>query len=144
MTAVEGFVKENRSTLSHNIKGLNRVSKVLVKQRAALDEVLQVAPTTLANLFHTYNPSTGTLDTRTNISQNLDELTADPRKFICSILKASKSPGVGKTCSALQGLPLPKPRAGALTAASGGSAAGPARQVETVDRSLGGIVEVKR
>ena len=144
MTAVEGFVKENRSTLTHNIKGLNRVSKVLVKQRAALDEVLQVAPTTLANLFHTYNPSTGTLDTRTNISQNLNELTADPRKFICSILKASKSPGSSQTCSALQGLPLPKPRAGALTAASGGSATGPARQVETVDRSLAGIVEVKR
>ena len=120
MTAVEGFVKENRSTLSHNIKGLNRVSKVLVKQRAALDEVLQVAPTTLANLFHTYNPSTGTLDTRTNISAEPQRLTSDPRKFICSILKASKSPGIERDLLGAAGLPLPKPRAGALTAASGG------------------------
>lgn len=144
MTAVEGFVRENRSALSRNIKGLDRVSKVLVKQRAALDEVLQVAPTTLANLFHTYNPSTGTLDTRTNINQNLAELTGDPRKFICSILKASKASGVDKACSVVAQIPLPKPRAAALGGGSPTGSSGPARQVELVDRSLGGIVEVKR
>ncbi len=32
------FVEENRDALGRNIKGLNRVAKVLVKQRAALDE----------------------------------------------------------------------------------------------------------
>jgi len=143
MTAVESFVRQNRSALTRNIKGLTRVSKVLVKQRAALDEVLQVAPTTLANLFHTYNPATGTLDTRTNINQNLAELTGDPRKFICSILHAAKSANADKACSAVARIPLPKARAAALGGSSP-SAGGPARQVELVDRSLGGIVEVKR
>src|ERR1700710_499474 len=45
MQAVEGFVRENRDTLSHNIKGLDQVSKVLVKQRVAIDRILQIAPT---------------------------------------------------------------------------------------------------
>ena len=38
------FVKENRDSLGRNIKGLNRVAKVLVKQRGALDEMLTDAP----------------------------------------------------------------------------------------------------
>ena len=38
------FVKENKATLSRNIKGINRVAKVLVKQRAALEETLSTAP----------------------------------------------------------------------------------------------------
>ena len=54
------------------------MTKVLVKQRAALDEILQVAPTALTNLFHTYNPATGTLDTRTNVGENINNLTPDP------------------------------------------------------------------
>ena len=40
MKQVSGFVKENREILGSNIKGLNRVAKVLVKQRDALDEIL--------------------------------------------------------------------------------------------------------
>ena len=142
--AVEGFVRDNRQELSRNIKGLNRVAKVLVHQRAALDEVLQVAPTTLANLFHTYNPAAGTLDTRTNINENLNALTADPRKFICSLIKAAKSKGGDDACSAVAQIPLPKPRSGALSGLPSGTSASSTRQVETVDRTLAGIVEVKR
>ena len=36
---------QNRSALSTNIAGLNQISQTLVKQRAALDEILRVAPT---------------------------------------------------------------------------------------------------
>ncbi len=141
MQAVEGFVKENRGTLSHNIKGLDQVSKVLVKQRAALDEVLRVAPTTLANLYHTYNESTGTLDTRTNINENLNELTANPVKFLCSIIKAG-NPKAKDACDVLRRtLPVPKARPAALTS---GPASSGTRVVEHIDRSLGGIVEVRR
>ena len=49
--------------------GLNRVSKVLVKQRDALDEILKVGPLALNNLALTYNPQAGTLDTRANQGQ---------------------------------------------------------------------------
>src|SRR4051812_40823835 len=94
MKAVESFVRENRSALSRNIKGLDRVSSVLVKQRAALDEVLQVAPTALSNLFLTYNPATGTLDTRTNIGENITNLTKDPIGAVCSLIAAGSDANV--------------------------------------------------
>ena len=102
MKAVEGFVRENRQALSHNIKGLDDVSKILVKQRAALDEVLRVAPTTLANLFHTYNPANGTLDTRTNVGENLGAITGDPVKFVCGILSAADPKSGKSSCDLLQ------------------------------------------
>jgi len=142
MKAVESFVRENRTSLSQNIKGLNKVSKVLVKQRDALDEVLQVAPTALTNLFHTYNPSTGTLDTRTNIGDNVGDLTSDPARIICGILNETNSnptqaQKLGQLCTSL-GSALG--RSGALRPAPSKEAT----DVEHVDRSLGGIVEVKR
>jgi phospholipid/cholesterol/gamma-HCH transport system substrate-binding protein len=139
MEAVQGFVKENRQALTRNIKGLNRVSKVIVKQRVALEEVLRVAPTTLANLFHTYNPAAGTLDTRTNVTENVAEITGDPLKFLCGLL-VQADPSNKSKCESLQGLPLPKPRASAIKKA----AATPPRQVEYVDRTLGGILEVQK
>ena len=92
MQEVSGFVKENRDSLSENIKGLNQVSKILVKQRAALDETLGVAPLALSNLFHTYNPNTGTLDTRTNIGENVADLENNPALVLCSILAQTPSP----------------------------------------------------
>ena len=145
MEAVQGFVRENREALTRNIKGLNQVAKVLVRQRVALEEVLQVAPTTLANLFHTYNPAAGTLDTRTNLGANIVELESDPLKFICGLLVQAdpeKKDQNAESCKALQQI-LPKPpkqRAGALQS----SQREPTREVETVDRSLGGILEVQQ
>jgi phospholipid/cholesterol/gamma-HCH transport system substrate-binding protein len=141
LQAVKGFVRENRSALSRNIKGLNSVSKVLVHQRAALEQVLRVAPTALANLLHTYNPTTGTLDQRSNINESLNGITADPGKFLCGLITAADKSNAGAACDLL-GKALPKPRAGALTAA--GTSTGPARQAERVDTTLGGILQVQR
>ena len=64
---VTTFVKDNKASLSRNIKGINRVAKVLVKQRAALEETLVNAPIALNNLALTYNPQAGTLDTNANL-----------------------------------------------------------------------------
>jgi phospholipid/cholesterol/gamma-HCH transport system substrate-binding protein len=141
LQAVKGFVRENRSALSRNIKGLNSVSKVLVHQRAALEQVLRVAPTALANLLHTYNPTTGTLDQRSNINESLNGITADPGKFLCGLITAADKSNAGAACDLL-GKALPKPRAGALTAA--GTSTGPARQAERVDTTLGGILQAQR
>ena len=136
MKAVSRFVRENREVLSSNIEGLNRVSKVLVKQRAALDEILTVAPTALTNLFHTYNPDSGTLDTRSNIpAETLGALEQDPALVLCGMLhQVDRS---GATCDAIrQALPRP--------AAFGRVENGTVVEVEHIDRSLGGIVEVTR
>ncbi len=136
MKQVSAFVRDNKDALSKNIKGLNVVAKILVKQRAALDETLQVAPTALTNLFHTYNPSTGTLDTRTNIGPNVDALTSDPATVLCSVLHQADAPK--SACDALR---KALPRTAAL---GGGAAAGRPVQVEHIDRSLAGVVEVKQ
>ena len=136
MTEVSAFVRENRDSLSENIQGLNRVSKVLVKQRAALDETLSVAPLALTNLFHTYNPRAGTLDTRTNIGQNLADLESNPTGVVCAMLAQTPSPQ--QACDLVQRA-LPRP--GALAPSK---SAGEVVEVENIDRSLAGVVEEER
>lgn len=136
MEQVSGFVRENREVLGDNIKGLNRVSKVLVKQRAALDEVLKVAPLALNNLFLTYNPSTGTLDTRSNQGEMEGQIEANPEAFLCSLV--SPNDPSGEACGLIGDAFGGQPRAAALED-------GAAREVpvENVDRSLGGLLEVE-
>lgn len=138
MREVSSFVRENRDGLSENIEGLNVITKILVKQRDALSETLNVAPLALNNLFHTYNPAAGTLDTRANLGENVGALETDPATFLCSVLL--QADGSKKSCDlvrdALKGLP----RTAAL-----GSAEAQAKtvDVEYVDRSLAGLVAVK-
>jgi phospholipid/cholesterol/gamma-HCH transport system substrate-binding protein len=109
---------------------------VLVKQRAALDEVLAVAPTALTNLFHTYNPSSGTLDTRSNIpAETLGALEQDPALVLCGMLHHVDKTG---TTSHANRQPHPPP------APNRPHRHQPQVEVEHIDRSLGGIVEVSR
>ncbi|HET6627862.1 MAG TPA: MCE family protein [Nocardioidaceae bacterium] len=137
MQEVTSFVRENRDKLSQNIEGLKVVSKILVKQRDALAETLNTAPLALNNLFHTYNPTTGTLDTRANLGENLGALQNDPKVFLCSILRQADPSK--KSCDlvkqALSGLPRTAPLGSA-------EAQSHAVEVENIDRSLGGLVEV--
>lgn len=136
LTEVRTFVEENKGALGRNIKGLNRVSKVLVRQRKALDEILGVAPGALNNLALTYNPQTGTLDTRANFGESANALESDPAALLCGFVgQADRS---GALCDEITGI-LGAGRAGAL----GGSGAPlPAR--EQFDPTLGGLVEVTR
>lgn len=136
MQDVSSFVKENKDALTENIKGLNSVSKILVKQRAALDETLGVAPLALSNLFHTYNPKTGTLDTRTNLGENIADIEHNPAEVLCSMLAQTPTPK--QACGLIQ---QALPRTGALAPSKRSSEV---TVVEHVDRSLAGIVEVEQ
>lgn len=108
LTDVSTFVKENEGVLTRDVKGLNRVAKVLVKQRVALKEILEVAPVALNNLGGTYNPQTGTLDTRINLTPVTDTLLNDPSLALCTLLnQADKS---GQVCDLLSSV-LPRPGA---------------------------------
>ena len=134
LTAVKGFVEENKDSLSRNITGLNRVATVLVRQRAALDEILHVAPNALNNLAMTYNPQAGTLDTRSNFGETLNQLEADPAALLCGFVgQVERS---GRVCDRITDL-LARPRPGAL----GTPDVLPARDV--FDPTLGGLVEVE-
>ena len=84
------FVEENREVLGRNISGLNRVSKVLVKQRDALDEILDAGPLALNNLALTYNPEAGTLDTNANIGELVNQVESDPSTFLCGIARPGR------------------------------------------------------
>ncbi|MEB8341192.1 MCE family protein [Streptomyces endophyticus] len=129
---VSAFVKNNKKSLASNVEGLSKVTKVLVSQRAALEELLDVAPTALSNLNNTYNPTSGTLDTRLNVEQ-----LRDPASLLCSLLSTTGELGVGRNpdCEKLRTLfdSLPKvPKLPELPLGSTGAG--------TVDRTLGGIL----
>ncbi len=121
---VGGFVQENRDVLGEDIRGLNRVAKVLVKQRDALNETLRVAPLALNNLQLTYNPDTGTLDTNANIGNLVTELTEHPSAVLCALVSANDNDG--KLCDLIESLPLPRSATfGPGTGSSFGPGAGP-------------------
>ncbi len=127
---VRGFVQENRGALTANIKGLTRVSKVIVKNRDALDESLKVGPLALNNLGLAYNETTGTLDTRANLLEGVNQMVARPSIVLCGLLP--------DLCNVIT--PLLNAIGLGRTAPGQAGDAGDAR----VDRSLAGLVEVAR
>lgn len=134
------FVRENRGILRENITGLKRLSRILVKQRDALAEVLDVAPLALNNLFHTYNPATGTLDTRANITEALGQIQDGPGAFLCGLLL--QLPGGKQGCNLLKDI---LPSGAANRPAPGGSRQPrPPVDIERVDPTLGGLLGGER
>ncbi|MGW1881536.1 MCE family protein [Streptomyces sp. NPDC001970] len=127
---VSDFVRKNKKSLTSNVEGLSKVTKVLVTQRAALAELLEVAPAGLSNLQNAYNAGSGTLDTRNNPEQ-----AQDPAALLCSLLSTT---GEAKAadCRELEELFGSLPElgpAGTLPVSGAGS----------VDRTLGGILEAR-
>jgi phospholipid/cholesterol/gamma-HCH transport system substrate-binding protein len=138
MKQVSGFVKENREILGSNIEGLNRVAKVLVKQRDALDEILTAGPVALNNLALTYNPQAGTLDTRANIQELGHQINSDPATLLCGIVNQADQ--AGEVCDVIKDIlkDLPAaPRAAAFGQAGG------TREPERFDPTLGGLVAAR-
>jgi phospholipid/cholesterol/gamma-HCH transport system substrate-binding protein len=119
------FVRDNKQRLTSDVKGLSEVTRVLVTQRAALEEFMDVAPAGLSNLQNAYNPSSGTLDTRNDAEQ-----AQDPASLVCSLLRTA---GEKADCASLKKLFDALPSVKDTTAATG---------TGTVDRTLGGILGV--
>lgn len=69
LTKVADFVRDNRGRIKSNVDKLSGVAKLLVKQRASLEEALDRAPAALSNLLRTYDPRTGTIDARANLNE---------------------------------------------------------------------------
>ncbi|TDO49345.1 phospholipid/cholesterol/gamma-HCH transport system substrate-binding protein [Kribbella sp. VKM Ac-2527] len=146
---VATFVKDNRALVRTTVSSATQLSQILVKEKAAIAEVLETAPLGLGNLARVYNPQYGTLDQRVNMAQ-LD----DPADFICSLLLQANQPL--STCSALKPVfeALPKlPLLSSLTGSGGpaGTPWAPAPKPklpspDPVDPTLGGLVpgEVSR
>jgi len=135
---VSSFVEDNRESLGRNIEGLDRVSKVFVKRRYELDQILDSAPLALNNLALTYNPETGTLDTNANIGELVHQVQSDPDTLLCGIV--SQADTSGALCELIQQI-LPRPAA-LDDAGRPGSRAGRERPA-TFDPTLGGRAEVR-
>lgn len=103
---VGGFVERNRGVLSRNISGLNRISKVLVRRRAEVNEILRAGPLAVNNLGLTYNPQAGTLDTNANIGNLVNELTSNPKTVLCALVSGLDSNN--GLCDLIESLPLPR------------------------------------
>ncbi|MHA6617597.1 MCE family protein [Pseudonocardia sp. DLS-67] len=109
---VADFVRDNRDLVKSNVDRLNDVTEVVVDQRKALAEVLDVAPVALGNLSLAYNGSSGTLDARADIN----ELTMPVPVLLCELVKRGTPENLpdklgeacGKLAPILDGLvPLP-------------------------------------
>ncbi|WP_020657830.1 MCE family protein [Amycolatopsis benzoatilytica] len=81
---VKQFVSDNKTQLSANVSKLASLTKVLVDQRAALAEVLDIAPTGATNFINTYDAASGTIAVR----DNLNEITNPPILTVCRLISA--------------------------------------------------------
>ncbi|UQX88017.1 MCE family protein [Jatrophihabitans telluris] len=103
LSDIAAFIKTNGNSIHTDIVGLKNVTTTLNRQKSAINEILAVAPVAVSNLTHTYNPVSGTLDTRDNVGGLLDP------SVICSVLdKQVGLPVIGgtvaQTCTAISKL----------------------------------------
>ncbi|TNC28667.1 MCE family protein [Amycolatopsis alkalitolerans] len=98
LAMVQNFIDSHHDKLRSNVDNLASVTKVLVDQRSALAQILDIAPVGLGNVANAYNGSSGTLDAR----PNLNELTQPPIVMICGLLKEQNQlAAVGHLCDSV-------------------------------------------
>ncbi|MCO1579242.1 MCE family protein [Crossiella sp. SN42] len=84
MVDVKEFITANQDRLKSTVDKLASVTKVLVDQRAALAEVLDVAPLAATNYLNSYDAASGTFAVRGAIN----ELTYPPVLLLCRVIQA--------------------------------------------------------
>lgn len=87
------FVEDNRAAIRSNVTRLSKVSRVLVKERVLLGQIMDEAPTGLTNLLNSYNAAGGTLDARLNVN----ELDAAPGALLCMLASRGTPGGLPKS-----------------------------------------------
>ena len=126
---VATFVRDNKEDLTANVSNLQEVTAVLVKQRTSLEEFIDVSPTALSNLQLAYNPETGTLDTRDN---GENELENNPLSPLCNLL-AMAGQEIEECADLGEAIPIPP--------GQGQSAGAPLPPPTPRDMTLGGILD---
>jgi virulence factor Mce-like protein len=123
---VRKLVKDNRTTLRHNIDNLQSLAEVLARHNEDIEHTLIDAPVALGNLGLAGGSSkTGTLDARSDLAKLFESISpTDLPGIICNLLGEAIPPGE-ETCPGLddllQGLALPE---GLASAAPDGAATG--------------------
>ncbi|HVV08203.1 MCE family protein [Amycolatopsis sp.] len=78
---IRDFVRNNRGKLGSTLDSLTRVAGNLAGQRQTLADILQVAPTAVANFNNVYDPLSGSLNGAVT-----DSMIAHPATFVCAAL----------------------------------------------------------
>ncbi len=99
LTQVQSFIQANASLLESNVHNLTGITQALVNQRAALAEVLDVAPLGASGLLNSYDAASGAFDVR----GDLNELTYPPIEMVCRLLQASTPANVPQFLSSACG-----------------------------------------
>jgi phospholipid/cholesterol/gamma-HCH transport system substrate-binding protein len=97
LTEVQGFIANNKDLISSNVDQLTGVTQSLVDQRAAIAEILDVAPLAMSNFLNTYDAASASFAIR----GNLNELTYPPVLLLCRTIKASTPTQLPKTLADL-------------------------------------------
>ncbi|KAA9156528.1 MCE family protein [Amycolatopsis acidicola] len=102
LTDVRRFVDQNKDGLTSNVSKLTSITQVLVAERSALAETIDVAPTGMTNYINSYDAASGTIAFR----WDANELTNPLFTTLCRVLKAGTPVGlpdvVNNVCSALE------------------------------------------
>ncbi|WP_370329980.1 MCE family protein [Mycolicibacterium hippocampi] len=89
---VERFIAGSRNQTAEQLQRLNNVTQNLVDNRAALENVLHVAPNAIANGYNIYNPDSGSAVGAFALSN-----FADPVSVVCSAIAAVKNATASET-----------------------------------------------
>jgi phospholipid/cholesterol/gamma-HCH transport system substrate-binding protein len=108
---VNKLVKENRTELRGNVDNIASLAKVLAKHKDDLEQITVNAPTALTNIALAYNGTSGTLDTRSDISDFVDSSITDPAGLVCNLL--GETPEAGGLCKTLNDLLTPAAKSAA-------------------------------
>lgn len=85
LTEVHDFIAANKDAIASNVDKLTGVTQALVDQRAAIAEILDVAPLAMSNFLSTYDAASGSFAIR----GNLNELTYPPVLMLCRTVESA-------------------------------------------------------
>jgi virulence factor Mce-like protein len=94
---VEGFIGQHKDKISANVDKLTGVTQALADQRAAIAEILDVAPLAMSNFLSTYDAASASFAIR----GNLNELTYPPVLMLCRTIEAGTPKQLPKTLTDL-------------------------------------------
>ncbi len=97
LTDIHAFIAENKDAIQSNVDKLTGVTQALVDQRAAIAEILDVAPLAMSNFLGTYDAASASFAIR----GNLNELTYPPVLMLCRTIAAGTPTRLPRTLGEL-------------------------------------------
>lgn len=100
LAKVERFVRGNRALLTRDVKELSRVLEVVAGERAALETILDVAPSAMGNLAIALDPKTGSIGSRLGFRGNVQDLDG----LLCALARSGELPAADQACEVFETL----------------------------------------